>query len=141
VNAVEPGLLAPSLFKIGAVQYAVALLPDGTYALPANAIAKVNSRPAKPGDTITVFGIGCGPVTPLSPAGELAQQANTLALPFQISIGGVPATVVYDGLAPQFTGLYQFNLTVPQIPAGDAALTFTLNGVPGNQQLFIGVGN
>lgn len=141
VNATEPGLLAPSSFKIGGVQYAVALLPDGTYALPSNAISGINSRPARPGDTVTLYGVGFGPVTPSIPAGQLVQQSNSLALPFQISIGGVPAGVVYDGLAPQFTGLYQLNLTVPQIPAGDAALTFTLNGTTGAQTLYIPIAN
>ncbi len=51
VNAVEPGLLAPSSFLIGGNQYVVALLPDGaTYILPNGAIPAVPSRPAKPND-------------------------------------------------------------------------------------------
>lgn len=141
VNAVEPGLLAPTSFKIGAVQYVVALFHDGTYALPSGAIGGINSRPAKPGDTITLYGVGFGPVTPAIAAGQLVRQANSLAFPFQVTIGGIPATIAYDGLAPSFTGLYQFNLTVPQLSAGDAALTFTLNGAAGAQTLYIPIGN
>ena len=65
VNAVEPGLLAPSSFLIGGNQYVVALLPDNaTYILPAGAIPGVASRPAKPGDVLTLYGIGFGSVTP-----------------------------------------------------------------------------
>ncbi len=141
VNAVQPGLLSPSFFKIGAVQYVTALLPDGTYVLPSNAIQGLNSRPVKPGETITLYGVGFGSVTPTTPAGQLVQSANSLALPLQITIGGVPANFMYDGLAPDYTGLYQFNLTVPTAPAGNAALTFTLNGTAGTQTLYIPIGN
>jgi uncharacterized protein (TIGR03437 family) len=46
------------------------------------------------------------------------------------------------GLAPDYTGLYQFNITVPNGAAGNAvALTFTLNGVPGTQTLYLAVQN
>jgi uncharacterized protein (TIGR03437 family) len=86
--------------------------------LPAGAIAGLNSRPAQPGDIILLYGIGFGPVTPNIPAGQLVGEANTLADSFTIDIGGVPATVEYDGLAPDFTGLYQFNIEVPNAPAG-----------------------
>jgi uncharacterized protein (TIGR03437 family) len=139
VNATEPGLLAPPTFNIGGVQYAVGIFSDGAYALPAGAISGVNSRPAKPGDVLTFYGVGFGSVTPNSPAGQLVQQLNTLSLPFQISIGGVPASVEYNGLAPGYTGLYQFNVTVPNAASGNAAVAFTLNGTNGTQTLSIAV--
>ena len=142
VNAAQPGLLAPPSFKIGGVQYAVAILSDGAYALPAGAIAGVNSRPAKPGDVLVLYGVGFGPVTPNIPAGQVVQQSNSLPPSFQMSLGGTNATLAYDGLAPNFTGLYQFNLTVPAISPNNAApLTFTLNGAAGTQTLAIAVGN
>jgi uncharacterized protein (TIGR03437 family) len=140
VNATEPGLLAPPSFSIGGVQYAVAIFTDGAYALPTGAIAGVTSRPARPGDVITLYGVGFGPVTPDIPAGQLAQQLNTLASNLQLSIGGLPASVLYSGLAPGFTGLYQFNITVPAVPAGNQALTFTLGATAGTQTLYIASG-
>jgi uncharacterized protein (TIGR03437 family) len=141
VNAAEPGILAPASFNIGGVQYAVATFTDGAYALPTGALPGVNSRPAKPGDVITLYGVGFGPVTPDIPAGQLVQELNNLTLPFTLSIGGAPATVLYSGLAPNYTGLYQFNVTVPDVTPGNPALAFTLNGVSGTQILFICVGN
>ncbi|HTR37968.1 MAG TPA: hypothetical protein VMH80_18795 [Bryobacteraceae bacterium] len=140
VNPTEPGLLAPSSFKLNGVQYAVGILADGTYAVPEGAIAGVASRPAKPGETITLYGVGFGPVMPDSPAGEIVQQLNNLASTFQISIGGMPATASYSGLAPSYTGLYQFNVTVPAVAPGNAQLTFKLGGVAGTQTLYIAVG-
>jgi len=142
VNALEPGFLAPASFNIGGTQYAAALFTDGViYVLPVGAIPGVASRPAKPGDTIILYGVGFGPVTPAIPAGQIVQQANSLASAFQMAIGGVPVTPQYAGLAPNFVGLYQFNIVVPNVPTGTAPLTFTLGGTPGTQTLNLAIGN
>jgi chitinase len=142
VNAVQPGLDAPPSFDIGGIQYAVALFADGEYVLPQGAIAGLNSRPAQPGDEIVLYGVGFGPVTPGTPAGQIVQQSNTLASAFDAFIGGVPANAVYSGLAPGYTGLYQFNLKVPANPgSGDVPLTFTVGGTAGTQTLHLAVGN
>ena len=130
LSAVEPGLLAPPNFKIAGTQYVAALFADGTYVLPTGAIAGLTSRPARPGDTLVVYGVGFGPVTPDTPAGQLVGAASTLASHFTISIGGVQCQVQYDGLAPSYTGLYQFNIVIPSgLGAGPAPLTFTVGGV------------
>jgi uncharacterized protein (TIGR03437 family) len=142
INAVSPGLLAPPNFSVGGVQYAVAQFGDGTYVLPTGAISGLTSRPAVPGDIVVIYGVGFGPVTPAIPAGQLVQEANTLAYSFQALIGGVAAQAVYDGLAPSYTGLYQFNITVPSVAASGAVpLTFTVDGVNGAQTLYIAVQN
>jgi uncharacterized protein (TIGR03437 family) len=139
VNALEPGLLAPASFVIGGIAYAAAVFQDGNFALPEGAVGA--SRPAKPGDLITLYGIGFGPVTPAVGDGEITQQLNSLASSFQMSLGGSPLSPSYDGLAPQAVGLYQFNITVPNLPAGNTLLTFTLAGAPGTQTLYIPVSN
>jgi uncharacterized protein (TIGR03437 family) len=142
VNAVEPGLLAPPSFKIAGIQYAVALFSDGTYVLPEGAISGITSRPAKPGEEIVLYGIGFGPVTPDIPAGQIVQQSNALPSSFQMSLGGSPVTAAYAGLAPNYTGLYQFNITVPSGTAtGAIPLTFAIDGVNGTQTLSIAIGN
>ena len=139
VNQVEPGLDAPASLNVGGTQYVAALFSDGAYALPTGAIAGLDSRPAKPGDLITLYGVGFGPVTPNIPPGQVAQGDTSLAN-FSISIGGVPATLPYAGLSPTFVGLYQFDVTVPQVAAGNAVpVTFTLGGVSGTQTLNIAV--
>jgi uncharacterized protein (TIGR03437 family) len=141
VNAVQPGLLAPASFNVGSTQYVAALFSDGsTYVLPPGAIPGVTSRPAQPGETITLYGVGFGPVIPGIPAGQIEQQSNSLAAQFQVSIGNVQAVVKYDGLAPNSVGLYQFNVVVPDVPSSDAVpLTFDVGGVPGSQTLFIAI--
>jgi uncharacterized protein (TIGR03437 family) len=136
--ALEPGLLAPANFKINGTQYVTAFLPDGNYALPTGAIG--NSRPAKPGEVVVMYGLGFGPVNPPLATGTLETVQNTLQNPLQVLIGGVSAALPYDGLAPGYAGLYQFNVTIPSVPDNNSVpLTFNLGGVPGGQTLFIAV--
>jgi uncharacterized protein (TIGR03437 family) len=119
----------------------VALLPDNTtYILPPGTIAGIASRQAQPGETIILCGIGFRGVTPSMAAGQIVTQTNQLTSNLQVLFGGVPATVIYDGLAPGFVGLYQLNVVVPQIANSDlVSLTFTLGGVPGIQPLYTSV--
>lgn len=141
VNAVEPGIFAPSQFVIGGKQYAGAVANDGTtFILPAGAVSGFTSQPAKPGDRITFYGVGFGPVTPAINAGQVVTATNSLPS-FQMQIGGQPATVQYAGLAPQAVGLYQFNVFVPAgLPASDlTTVTFSVNGTAGTQTLYIAV--
>jgi len=142
VNELQPGLYAPPSLEIGGKQYVAAFLPDGAYALPAGVVPGVNSRPARPGDIVVLYGIGFGPVLPAPDSGELVPALNTLTTPFQIFFETTPATLQYWGLAPQAIGLYQFNLVVPNVPAGDAVpFSFNLGGDAGTQTLYIAVGN
>jgi uncharacterized protein (TIGR03437 family) len=141
VNTTEPGLLAPASFKIGAHRYVWALLPDGNYVLPAGAIAGVDSRPARPGEAIVMYGIGFGSVVPDTPAGQIAPATRQLSAPLQILFGQTPAQQLpYAGLAPAWVGLYQFNVVVPPVPDSDLVpLTFSLGGVAGTQTLVTAV--
>ncbi|HEX5431705.1 MAG TPA: IPT/TIG domain-containing protein [Bryobacteraceae bacterium] len=141
VDLTAPGLYAPPSLNIGGKQYAGALFTDGkTYAAPAGAASGIASRPAHPGDTITLYGVGFGPVTANTPPGQISQGQSSLSKSLTVSFGQTPATVTYQGLAPDAVGLYQFNVTVPQVPSGDAVpLKFTLDGVPGTQTLYVAI--
>jgi len=137
----QPGLLAPANFSINGKQYVAAFhVQDNSnsFVLPTGAIG--NSRPAKPGEVIVMYGLGFGPVTPAIATGTLETQGNMLQNPLQMSFGGVGTTLQYFGLAPGFAGLYQFNVVVPAVPDNDAVpLTFNLGGAAGTQTLFIAV--
>lgn len=141
VNAVQPGLYAPSAFSVGGKQYVAALFPDNvTYVAPPGAVAGVTSRQAKPGETIILYGVGFGPLVPPLPAGQIATAASPLATTPQILFGQTPAVVSYAGLTPGTVGLYQFNVVVPNVANSDAVpLTFNLGGVNGTQTLYTAV--
>ena len=138
----EPGILAPAVFKLAAGQYAVALFPDNqTYALPPGTTNNVPTARAKPGDTLILYGVGFGPVSPNIDAGVIVGQTNTLGS-FRAFFSGVEAKVSFAGLVAGNLGLYQFNILVPQVAASDAApFTFTLGGTAGAQQLLLPIGN
>jgi uncharacterized protein (TIGR03437 family) len=85
------------------------------------------SAPAAPGETILLYGTGFGPTSPTVPTGQLVATPAPLANPLQVTIGGASAAVAFAGLVQP--GLYQFNVTVPAIATGDAALSATIAGV------------
>lgn len=143
VNARQPGLFAHPSFTIGGKQHVGAVFAnDGnTFVMPTGAVAGIASRPAKPGETILLFGIGFGAVTPGAWAGEIAQQQSALAEPVTIYLNQSRATLGYAGLVPGAIGLYQFNLVVPSLAASDAVpLTFAQGNTAGTQTLHIAVG-
>jgi uncharacterized protein (TIGR03437 family) len=133
VNATQPGLYAPASLNSGGKQFVGAFFTDFTTAV-------TTSHPAKPGDTIILFGLGFGNVVPGAPAGQLVPGPNTLTAPVQIFFNQTPATIIYQGLAPGSTGLYQFNVTVPNVSSSNpVSLTFSQGGVSGTQTLFTAV--
>jgi uncharacterized protein (TIGR03437 family) len=140
VTPTAPALLAPSSFVFFGNQYVVALFSGtSTYALPFVNVTGIATANPTPGDNITLYGVGFGPVTPNTPAGQIAS-GNSALSSFQIFFGGIPAVVTYAGLDPGTVGLYQFNVVVPNLPYSPTVpLTFTLNGVPGTQTLLTGV--
>lgn len=87
--------------------------PAAVFDLNSNYVNLTNA--ANPGDFITLWGTGLGPVT-----GDetLTQQpANLTDIPIEVDIGGRPAFVQYHGRS-QYPGLDQINVQVPQGVAG-----------------------
>jgi uncharacterized protein (TIGR03437 family) len=88
-----------------------------------------------------MYGVGFV-ASPSIPPGQIAELSNTLVAPFTVSIGGTEAKVAYEGPAPTYVELYQFNVVLPNIaPSNSAPVTFSLNGVSGTQTLSLAVGN
>ena len=111
-----------------------------TYLLNTGAIPGLASRPAKPGDTIVLYGVGFGPVTPAIPVGQLVGVSNTPATSFQMSIGNARVCGLMQDWRRVIPCLYQFNITVPNVASGNSVpLTLILNGVASAQTLYIAV--
>ena len=119
--------LAPAFFVIGS-KYAAALHANGSFVGSAGFLGG-NFSPAKPGETIQLYGTGFGPTVPASPAGQIVTQAVQLANPVTVTIGGVPAQVTYAGRTA--SGTDQLNVTVPisLVPDGDFNVQATVNGI------------
>jgi uncharacterized protein (TIGR03437 family) len=122
--------LSPSPFSFTAAGtvFAAAVHVDGAYVAPAGAFgAGAASRPARPGDVISIYGTGCGPGIPFTPAGQIVSVAGPLTLSSSASIGGVAARIEYAGVAG--SGLCQFNVIVPNLAPGNWPFLLTVGGV------------
>lgn len=86
------------------------------------------ARPAVPGETVLVFLTGMGAVTPTiadGTAGTAGQLYRATAEAF-VLVAGKQATVIFNGLAPGFPGLYQLNVTLPSFLAATGNLPLAI---------------
>jgi uncharacterized protein (TIGR03437 family) len=110
--------------------------PDGTGQVQAiNQDGTLNSltQAAPKGSIISVYASGLGAVNPPVTAGALPPDSplSTTVASVTASIGGVPARVLYAGLAPGIPGSYQINIEVPaDAPSGAQQLVISTNNVP-----------
>ena len=99
----------PAVFTVNASGSGQGAITSSNYVL-----ADANN-PAKRGDTIIIYCTGLGQVTPAVLEGTPAPSnppATTIAVP-TVTIGGEQAPVVFHGLSPGSTGLYQINAVLP----------------------------
>lgn len=106
----------PGIFQYGSSQGVVVDAISGKLLSPAN--------PGRPGETyIAIYCTGLGPVSNQPGTGATAS-ASALSPTFSLpvaTIGGVSAKILFSGLAPGFTGLYQVNVQIPaNTPTGDS---------------------
>jgi uncharacterized protein (TIGR03437 family) len=141
VSAAAPGIFTAN--QAGTGQAAV-LNQDGTINGPGNA--------APVGSTITLYATGQGQVSPSVPDGTAAPGppglAHTVAVPTSdgsaclknqpsmcVAVGSAGfGTVQYSGLAPNYIGLWQINVTVPPgtAPGSAVPVRVLINGTPSN---------
>ncbi len=127
-----PGLLAP--FNSGGKNYVAAF--QGATIVGSPGFAAV-----KPGDTVTLYGVGWGAVSPSVPAGNINTSLTKLTGKLVLRLSQIDVSnISYQGLGPNFVGLYQINLAVPaNAPDGDLALDASIDGVSTGQTLFLTV--
>jgi uncharacterized protein (TIGR03118 family) len=124
--AVQYYQLTPAFFQVGASGFATATHADGTLIGPLGQFT-ASTRPARVGEIIVLYGNGFGATSPPQPEGSLVTAPLPLVTPPAILIGGAPAQVIYAGLTG--TGLYQFNIVVPQVDPGNVDLTAQIGSV------------
>jgi uncharacterized protein (TIGR03437 family) len=124
-------LTQPSTFTVDQSGSGQGIVVDG-----ANPTVLVNaSNPVSRGGVVVIYLEGLGGVTPAVTAGA-ASPASPLATaiaPVTVTIGGQDAPVLFAGLTPFFTSLYQINATVPLgvTPGNAVPLVVTAGGQPG----------
>lgn len=131
VNQVSPGVFAANGHAIAIIATDPKDPRYGTLAAPTGSIPGLQTFPAKVNDVLIVYATGLGPVTPAIQSGHdsLDQLRTTVLTPTPL-IANVPAKLYFSGLTPQFPGVYQMNVGVPQVAAGDAVpLQVQLSGL------------
>ena len=86
----------------------------------------VNAKsPARAGETIQIYVGGAGLSSSAVAAGAAgpSNPLATLETQVEVFIGGLPAKIAFQGLAPTLAGLYQLNVTIPSgVVPGNAML-------------------
>lgn len=101
----------------------------GSYLGAPGLITGSSFAPARSGDILTIFGVGFGPTASTAPAGTIATAAASTLGAASVTIGGLTAQVLYAGLSPGASGLYQVNVVVPaNVPPGDQPIIIQVNG-------------
>ena len=103
--------------------YAIAVNSDGSLPLPsASKVQGYTSHPARPGDSIVIYGVGFGQTSPAAVDGAPATSSaplqtitGTTPVTFGGGFQGRPTSVSADfvGLTPTAVGLYQVNVKIP----------------------------
>jgi len=98
--------------------------------------AVTSSDSYRPGDVVTLWGNGFGPTTPPVPEGQIPSSPAVLGN-VTVTIGGAPATMQFAGLTS--LGLYQFNVVVPNVPAGNQPVVLQIRGASTPGGVFLNI--
>ena len=111
-NAVEVPVAAraPGVFSLNGTGIGPAAVLHLDYSIVTTA------NPAKRGEIVAIYLTGLGAVTPAVADGSAGgtQPLSVVTAPVNVLVGGLPAQVLFQGLAPEYPGLYVMNIVVPQ---------------------------
>ncbi len=127
-------------FRAPASAYVAGTHADGSYLAGAALVQQgISGTPAKPGETIEIYGTGFGATEPPISATALVPSALPLAnlQELRVRIGGVDARIAFAGLISP--GVYQFNVVVPEVPDGDRTIVAELRGLLTRADLMVTV--
>lgn len=99
---------APGVFAVSSGGYGPGIVQN--YVSAGNQPINSLTTPAAPGQVITIWGTGLGPVTFPD---NVAPTAGNVATPVTVTIGGQAATVAYSGRTPCCSGVDQIVATIP----------------------------
>jgi uncharacterized protein (TIGR03437 family) len=127
--------LAPAFFTSSDGKHVAATHAGGSLVGPAGTSGVT---PAKPGETIALYGSGFGPTNPAVPNGMLVTTPLPLVTPPTITIGGTEVQPLFAGLSG--VGEYRFVVTVPATAVdGDVPVSAQLGALTTQANLMIAV--
>lgn len=122
VNPVSPGVFAFNGHALAIIATDPADPRYGSLAAPSGSIAGLTTFPARAKDALIVYANGLGPVSPAPQTGNNSSDGTLrrTTTDLTVLIGNLPSQVIFSGLSPQYVGVYQVNVFVPQASAGNA---------------------
>ncbi|HZL57146.1 MAG TPA: IPT/TIG domain-containing protein [Bryobacteraceae bacterium] len=131
VNPIVPGVFQSSGHAIAVNVTDPTSARYGTLAAPSGSIPGLTTFPAHVNDLLFFYANGLGPVDSPVASGNVPQSGQvvrTTTIP-TVLVANAPAKVLFSGLTPGYPGIYQVNISVPQVPSGDAVpLQLQANG-------------
>jgi len=123
INQFGPGVYQAT---VGGVQHAFAINATdptsqryGSFAAVTGSVGTYPAFPAQVNDILLVYAGGLGPVDTVVATGAApTTTVNTTTQPV-VLVNSVPATFLFAGLSPGYPGVYQVNIKVPQVTAGN----------------------
>jgi uncharacterized protein (TIGR03437 family) len=100
---------SPGIFAVSSGGYGPGVVYN--YVSASNQPINSLAAPASPGQVVTIWGTGLGPV---KFPDNVAPTPGNVATAVTVTIGGQPATVTYSGRAPCCAGIDQIVATVPK---------------------------
>lgn len=134
------GPFSPGIFAIG--NFAAAQNQDGALAQPVNSIPGRATHPAKVGDVIILYATGLGAVDSPIADGDIPPPGKLInaRTPPTVLFAGISARVLFYGLSPQFVGVNQLNVEVPNVAPGDSIpLQIVVGGIASPSSITVAV--
>ena len=117
IVVVNNGAVSPALRALYSDVQPAIITSDGTHAIAVRSDYSLVSslNPARPGEAITLYGVGFGPATPPAATGMPSggSPPSVINPNPSVSISAQNATTLFAGLSPGAVGLYQFNIVMP----------------------------
>lgn len=135
LTPVQPlGLSTPVSLNVGGRQYVNALADDSqSLVMPTGALAETASRPARIGETITMFATGLG---------DTQEKIDDTLSRIRVYFGHMRAEVSYAGDAGDGSLTQRLNVVVPNIEGSDAVpVMLTVDGTVAQKSIYTAVSN
>lgn len=132
VEVTHPGGTAQSAVTVAPVS--PALFPVATYAGEyvyvgeAGSLPGVESRPAQRGDNLELYANGLGATAEAHPAGQVLSRYYPLADAAGVRVYFNDTEVVPQAVNMTYAGLWQVNVQVPDVPAGEVRVSVRAGG-------------
>jgi uncharacterized protein (TIGR03437 family) len=122
--------IAPAIFTLNANGQGQAAALNQDNSLNGDPALYRNARPERRGRYLSLYGTGQGATLRIFPSETSSLPLFITPVLPEVTVGGIPATVSFSGLAPGLPGVWQINVLIPpESPVGNAVpLTVNLAG-------------